>query len=318
MIRLSNGFEFSFAAAAGALGFDGDDGGHGLVKLYKKPHRWLGKLDPRQFAIITKTLTCHQRYGNLRWYAPWRAVRLLRPWSNRSMVNAVALTNPGIDGWLDKYYQRICRKRYKVIVSIQPENKDEAVYMTSALQKRAKAIVGIEINAGCPNVRQTDDDVVKHTVEVFSFVRAFTTLPIIVKLGYHQPWEQICKALDGKADAFDLINAIPWDYLNAKGSPLQKYGYSGSVSGNEIAYYAVEALMEAKRMKLRTPIISGGGVVSYKGSEEQLWSEVRYRFDCGADAIAFGTEFLWNPGGPNRIVKQFGFPPPSFYQPCED
>ena len=61
MIRLSNGREFEYMAASGALAYDGRGW------WWEWPLRWCGLLDPSLFTIVTKTLTRHPRRGNLRW-----------------------------------------------------------------------------------------------------------------------------------------------------------------------------------------------------------------------------------------------------------
>lgn len=76
-------------AASGALAFDGNDW------PWEYPLRWTGLLDPSLFTIVIKTLTRHPRKGNLKLYKPWTCIRFL----SNSAVNAVGLTNPGIEWW---------------------------------------------------------------------------------------------------------------------------------------------------------------------------------------------------------------------------
>jgi len=51
--------------------------------------------DETLFTTVIKTLTLHPRRGNLRWYNPLGCIRLIPG----GTVNAVGLTNPGIDWW---------------------------------------------------------------------------------------------------------------------------------------------------------------------------------------------------------------------------
>src|SRR3989338_3182405 len=91
MITLSSGHSFQFMAASGALAFDG----RGWP--WEWPLRWLGFLDPTLFTIVTKTLTRRPRPGNLRWSHPWSVVKPIGP---LGIVNAIGLTNKGIEWWL--------------------------------------------------------------------------------------------------------------------------------------------------------------------------------------------------------------------------
>lgn len=99
MVTLSNGHSFEFMAASGALAFDG----RGWP--WEKPLRWIGLLKPDLFTIVVKSLTLKPRKGNLRLWKPFGCVRLIR----KGTVNAVGLTNPGIDWWVREVYPGVAR-----------------------------------------------------------------------------------------------------------------------------------------------------------------------------------------------------------------
>lgn len=285
MIQFHNGHKYDYGVASGALSFDGDGW------WFEQPWRWMGILRPEEFTIITKTLTYEPRKGNYRWYAPWRCVRLLE---NRSVVNAVALSNPGYIWWLAHCRRKIAKRGYKVIVSIAPTTASEAVTMVHLLSG-TECIVGIQLNLSCPNVNKLDN--LDYVCTMTRLVRKHCDLPLILKLGYADGPTTICKELDGIVDAFELINAVPYSIIHPHGtSPLLKYGYTGSVSGADITVHARTALIDAKKMKIKTPIISGGGVDSLH--------EARLRETLGADAVNFGSVFIRKPWLPNRIVKE--------------
>src|SRR5882672_8482445 len=124
MITFSNGHQVDFLAASGALGFTGDG------YWWEQPFRRSGLLRPEEFTIVTKTLTYLPKVGNLRWWAPWRCVRLL---GNGNVVNSVGLSNPGYKQWLHESYNQVVRKGYKVIVSIAPTSLYEARNMVTDL-----------------------------------------------------------------------------------------------------------------------------------------------------------------------------------------
>lgn len=294
MIQLY-GHKVMFVASSGALGFDGDDGGHGLVKLWKKPARWLGRLNPKNYLTITKTVTQHPLVGNLKWWCPWRCVRR---WGDEGFINAVGLTNPGIDEWFRLYYPRTVKKGYKIALSIAPKDVGESVRM--AAMTRPANLVALHINPICPNVDHTDQTV-DHYLNIIQAASYSTPKPIIVKLGWRDPYMEIIGKASQYVEAWDLINATPIGQhpgLHESFSPLQKYGLTGAISGPQIAFAACEVLREVKEeYGASVKVISGGGIYTY----EEMKKRVRF----GADALSIGTLFLKDPSEPDRLVARF-------------
>ncbi len=281
MIRFSNGQEIEFFTGSGALGFDGRGW------WWEYPLRWLGLIDPCALAIVVKTLTLHPRRGNLRGYAPWRCVRLLPG----GTVNAVGLTNPGIEGWVRTCYPRMQRMRLQTVVSVYAESVDEATQFARLLAPLH--LTAIELNASCPNVPH--DLAVAHVVAIAQVLRE-ARHPLIVKVGYDQPYVEIAQALEGIAEAVHAINAVPWRLVFPdKPSPLAHLG-GGAVSGEPIRPFVREAVAHL-RQATRLPIIAGGGIYTLRDLEE-LWA-------LGARAFSIGTLFLRAPWRPNRLIRQW-------------
>ncbi len=283
MIRFSNGAQVEFLTGSGALGFDGRGW------WWEYPLRWLGVLNPHDFAIVVKTLTLRPRKGNLRWYAPWRCVRLIRG----GAVNAVGLTNPGVDWWLRTCYPRMRRMNLQIVVSVYPESVEEARAFAQKL--RPLPMTALELNASCPNVAHCEADAVSH-VRAVAQALAETGHPLIVKVGYDQPYVAIAQALEGVAEAIHAINAVPWRIVYPeRRSPLAQLG-GGGVSGEPIRPFVREAI---RRLTQATtlPIIAGGGVYTLHDLQE-LWA-------LGARAFSIGTLFLRAPWLPNRLVRMW-------------
>lgn len=79
MIRFSNGHQFEYMTASGALKFDG------LGYWWEKPFVWAGLMRLELFTIVLRTLTLEPRpypVSNLSWVRPWTWL----PWSSRSCV----------------------------------------------------------------------------------------------------------------------------------------------------------------------------------------------------------------------------------------
>lgn len=333
MIRM-NGYAERWFAGAGALGFDGFDGGHPpLVRLWKAPFRTAGLLDPHRFTVISKTVTLSPRTGRQTNWGFRKYAWPVFPLSQRSMTNAVALTNPGLDAWIAQYYPVAVRRNVRIVLSLHVEDVTEARVM-GHMCKSLKGLCGVQINAGCPNlaahspgVTPTDDEEAAEFTRIIDEFQRHYSGSLLVKFRLGQPWEKMAVALEGRCAGYELINAVPWDAaakLVRDGtlsdmvvdtpSPLQKYGYGGSVSGGRIAYQARAALARYKSLGLKTPVISGGGVVPHPESRKShcgtpsrerisLKSEALTRLAAGAMAVSFSTAFLWEPWGPNRAAN---------------
>lgn len=281
MITLSNGERVEFLTGSGALGFDGRGW------WWEYPLRWIGVLNPHDFAIVVKTLTLRPRRGNLRWYAPWRCVRLIPG----GTVNAVGLTNPGVDWWIRACYPRMRRMGLQIVVSVYPESVAEA--QTFADKLRPLQLTAIELNASCPNVAHCEADAVPHVHSIACALRA-SGHPLIVKVGYDQPYVAIAQAVEGVADAIHAINAVPWRMVYPdRPSPLARLG-GGGVSGEPIRPFVREAVRRLKEAT-QLPIIAGGGIYTLQDLQE-LWA-------LGARAFSIGTLFLRAPWMPNRLVR---------------
>ena len=288
MIKLSNGYSFKYASASGALGYRGD-GWPPVETLY----RWFRILKPNAFTHITKTLTLQPLKGRFSWWRPWVSVRYIRD----GMVNAIALTNPGLAYWINHHYPKAVKRQRKLIVSLAPSGLQEACTMAGMLNL-CPEIVGIELNPFCPNkAAMFTPEEITDLVKLF---RKESLFPLGIKLGWQDPYIGILKSIQYDIDFVDLINACPWDNVFPfEDSPLSKYGYKGSVSGLPITWRAREALQQVKAEFPNLNVLSGGGIYNE--------AEARLRFSMGADAVSFGTIFSqkWftNCAEPNRIVK---------------
>jgi dihydroorotate dehydrogenase (NAD+) catalytic subunit len=284
VIRFKNGHELDFACASGALAWYGE-GWWWEFLFRKKPLSWLGLL-PDDITIIGKTVTYEAIVGNLKWWCPWRCVRLIED----GAVNAVGLTNYGYKWWIKNAY-RIGKR--KVIASIMPKTPPEAAQMAREIS--VCPIVGIEVNLSCPNVDH--DSSIAHVVKIVDAVLDNTDHPVIPKLSYTDPYVDICVALQNRVAAVDLINTVIWTKVFPdKPSPLAKYNLVGGVSGKPIVEYAREAVAKVRMACPKLPIISGGGIDSVE--------EVYARRIIGAGAVTLGTVFLRRPWKPRQIINE--------------
>ena len=283
MITLSNGHQFEFSVASGALGFDGRG------YLWEWPFCVAGLIDPAFFTIVAKTVTLQPRTGNLRWSHPWSVVSWLR---GGGVVNAIGLTNPGIDAWVEQYYPIAKARRWSLAVSIAAEGEAELREMASRLEPLSLPF--IELNASCPN---TASELLENTARVVGLCKALkdaTRHPIVVKLSVVHDYRAIAQATEGVVEAIS-INSVPWEVFDPRSkSPLAKFG-GGGVSGKIAQPFTWKMARELSRTT-KTPVIAAG-----------VWQydDIKKLLNLGAKAVAFGSIFLRYPWRPTRFVKRW-------------
>jgi dihydroorotate dehydrogenase len=280
MIVFSNGWGAEHFTGSGAMAFDG------WGWPWEQPLRWLGLLDPTQFTNVIKTLTMLPRKGNLRWYNPLGCIRPMRG----GAVNAVGLTNLGINWWMEEIGPDVDSEKNPLVGSILGE-LDELVAMAKMLNRFD--LVALEINASCPN---TEADILKNAEKVVRscrMVKRFSRFPLILKLSVVHDLEKIVKAVEGIVEAFS-INSVPWNVIFPdKKSPLAKLG-GGGVSGKIAQPFTWPFAKRLAEMS-SVPVI-GPGVWDF-GDPSKLRA-------LGCKAVSFASVFLCHPWSPNQIVKQ--------------
>lgn len=280
MIKLSNGHSFEYMVASGALAFDG------LGWPWERPLRWVKLLDETLFTTVIKTLTLKLRRGNLRWYNPLGCIRLIPG----GTLNAVGLTNPGIDWWCRKIGPRIDSDKAPVMGSILGEPIELAV-MTSLLN--SFDLVGMEINASCPN---TNDDLLVNTekiIESCKVVKRISRFPVILKLSVVHDVGKIVPRVEGMVEAFS-INSVPWRVVfPGRRSPLAHLG-GGGVSGKVAQPFTWKLVEELSKMT-KTPVI---------GPSVWKFEDIAKLRSLGAKAISFGAIFLRYPWRPTQFVRR--------------
>lgn len=299
MIVFSNGHRFEYMASSGAFAFNG----RGWP--WHCPLRWLRLLDPSHFTIVLKSLTRCPRIGNMSspyWVDPFRAIRILdgegndisfKPWTwakkARGVVNAVGLTNMGIEAWCRKIGPSIEWKKYKLIASIYSEDSTELAAMAWTLNEFP--FMALEINASCPNTSQNLKENYKEVLEGVMKVYQVTRFPIILKLSYIQDYERIARESQNFIEAIS-VNSVPWDVVFPhKESPLARFG-GGGVSGKISHAYTW-------RMVNRIWSLTGMKVIGPVWEFEDLRSVRLY----GAKAVSFGSLHIPFPWRPTQYVE---------------
>lgn len=286
MIKLSNGHEFKYMVASGALAFDGKGW------PWERPLLWFGLIKPELFTVVIKSLTRNPRPGNLRWWKPWTCVRLIRGGS----VNKVGLTNPGVEWWCREVGPTLDFQKFPTAGSIFGDEK-ELVEMAEMLNRFD--IVALEVNVSCPNTGHAIEQA-EMVVNSVKAVKSTSRHPVIVKVSADQDYLTIACGLVGIAEAVSL-NSVPWStvFTNGEQTPLSKLekqvgGGGGGVSGKPAQKHnwaAVEAL--AKQGSI--PVI-GPSIMEFEDMEKLR--------RLGVKAIGFGAIHLRTPWKPTSFINK--------------
>lgn len=284
MITLTNGHKFKFMTASGALAYDG----RGWP--WEKPLGWVNLLDTTLFTNVTKTLTRQRREGNLRWSRPWSVVKSLH---GGGVVNAIGLTNPGIDWWLEAVAPKI-QENFHLVASIEARDEMETAEMIQLLE--GQRIRAIELNLSCPNTKDHADRTTEKIVTIARHAARLSFVPLIAKLSYTQNYTAIAKELSKEAKVQALsVNSIPWAAIFPDcPSPLARYG-GGGVSGRVIQDYTWD-MVEELAIATNIPVI-GPSVWEYE--------DIQRVTDKGAKAVSFGSVFVRHPWRPTAYVRRW-------------
>lgn len=232
-------------------------------------------------AVVTKTVGMTGQPG----YPGPRIAGL----DGNSLINAMGLPNPGVDGYLPEV-REACTRGIVVIGSIMGNSPQE---FASAASKLAPAgVAAIELNVSCPHVGsiyllglQPD-----HVAEVVSAVRGQLSqaLPIWVKLPGSTDYPQLVAvaraAQAAGASAVVAINTLPALVLDVDTQRPVLGGGIGGLSGPAIRPVAIRAVWELHRANLGIPIVGAGGVLTGRDAVEFLLA--------GASAVEIGTGVL--------------------------
>lgn len=284
MITLSNGIQFRFVAASGALGNSGF--GWPVERILGFFSRKL--FDPTLFLVFAKTFGYNPRKGNFRWYNPLGCVRFIKD----GVVNAYGLTNVGRYRWCERYGRIISSKEIPVAVSIfgSPKELGEMATMLNDFDCAA-----VEINGSCPNDDSSLIEKAKLAVRSVEAVKAVTRFPIVFKWSTAQTSiaKTAVREMAGLVQAFS-INSVKWtDIFPDKASPLSHLG-GGGVSGKVAQPFTWSMARLLKSLSDIPVIVPGAWDYSDIAKMEKI-----------GDAVSFGSVFMKYPWWPTGAVRRY-------------
>jgi dihydroorotate dehydrogenase (NAD+) catalytic subunit len=209
---------------------------------------------------------------------------------NGGVVNAVGLSNPGVDWWCKKIGPSVNPTKIPLVASLfgEPEELAEMARMLNGFD-----LVGLEINASCPN---TETCILEDTERVIASCEAVKTnsrLPLILKVSVTHDVSQIVKEVGNLVEAIS-INSIPWAiaFPNRR-SPLEILG-GGGVSGKAAQPFTWGLVQKLTELT----------AIPTVGPSAWDFSDLEKVRSLGAKAISFGSVFLRHPWRPTLYVRK--------------
>ncbi|HBG02010.1 MAG TPA: dihydroorotate dehydrogenase [Firmicutes bacterium] len=241
-------------------------------------------------AVVVKATTLYPRLGN-----PTPRVTEV----TAGMLNAIGLTNPGVDKVLAEELPWLAEENVPVFVNVAGDTPEDYCAVVDRICQASLA-QAIELNVSCPNVQLgglafgVDPRVLQALVED---VRKVCTLPLYVKLSPNVTRIQdlAIAAASGGADGLSLINTLVGMQIDLRTRKPILGNRTGGLSGQAIKPVAVRMVYDvAKEVDL--PIIGLGGIYSGRDAAEFIMA--------GAWAVQVGTANFTDPLACPRIIAE--------------
>ncbi len=202
------------------------------------------------------------------------------------MLNAVGLSNPGLDEMIKEIqlYRKHCKA--PIIASIFGRSIDEFGEVTQRASNAEPDM--IEVNVSCPNVHsefgQPFGDSCPDTAKITQIVKKYAgKIPVSIKLGPHGPGigviAKVCE--ENGADTITAINTVgPGMIIDIDVKKPVLSNLTGGVSGPAILPIAVKSVFEVYK-NVKIPIIGTGGITKSSDAIQMILA--------GATAVGVGT-----------------------------
>jgi dihydroorotate dehydrogenase (NAD+) catalytic subunit len=212
--------------------------------------------------IITKSITPEPRLGS----PPPRTCE-----TSSGMLNAIGLTNLGVDGFIKEKLPFLRTIKTRVIVNVAGRTVDEYVSVVKKLNG-CQGIDMLEINISCPNVKEGGLSFGAKPEGAHQCIRSVkdnTSYPIIAKLSPNvTDIAQIASAVqEAGADAVSLINTLVGMAIDVEKRRPILGNITGGLSGPAIKPVAL-AMVWKVAQAVKVPVIGIGGIMNARDALE--------------------------------------------------
>jgi len=222
-------------------------------------------------AVVSKSISIDAREG-------YRGPIIVKV--DGGYVNAVGLSNPGIDAFVNEL--KSSSIDIPLIVNLVGSTVDEFVSMVKMLDPID--ILAYELNLSCPHVEKVGLEVgddIELVSSIIKGIKGVTSKPVIAKLGLGKTdMISVAKAaVDSGCDAVTAINTVRAMVIDVERCMPVLSNRVGGLSGRSIKPIAVRCVYELYREGI--PVIGCGGVYD--------WSDTIEFILAGASAVQIGS-----------------------------
>ncbi|OGC96035.1 MAG: dihydroorotate dehydrogenase B catalytic subunit [candidate division Zixibacteria bacterium RBG_16_53_22] len=238
--------------------------------------------------IVTKSLTYLPREG----HPPPKVVE-----TDSGMLNAIGLSNVGIDKFIFEKLPFLRQFDTACIVSIAGSRVEEYVKMTERLAE-CDGIAAIEANISCPNVDEGGLEFGAYREpagRVIAEIKRRAKQPVIAKLSPNvTDIVEIAKSVVANgADAISLINTLVGTVIDIEKRSFKLSNKCGGLSGPAIRPVAL-AMVYKVANTVKVPVIGMGGIMTASDAVQFMLA--------GASAVEVGTACFIDPMAPLKII----------------
>ena len=239
--------------------------------------------------IVTKSITLRPREGN----PPPRTVE-----TPCGMLNAIGLTNVGVDRFIKEKLLFLRKLKTRVIVNVAGSTVQEYVDVVKRLN-RCKGIDMLEINISCPNVAEGGLAFGAKPESAYACIKQVkdqAAYPIIAKLSPNvTDIVEIAEAVqEAGADAVSLINTLIGMAIDVEKRKPILGNITGGLSGPAVKPVALAMVWKVARA-VDLPVIGIGGIMNTRDAVEFLLA--------GASMIQVGCGNFVDPQISVKIVN---------------
>jgi len=243
--------------------------------------------------VVTKSITLAPRKGN-------PTPRIVE--TDAGMLNAIGLANIGLERFVSEKIPLLERLGTAVFVNVAGQMIEDYVSVAERLAQE-KAILGLELNISCPNVKQGGISFGTDPAQIREITRAVKAVcgdkPLIVKLT--PTVTDICAtaraAVEAGADALSMVNTFTAMVIDIETRRPVLANRTGGLSGpaiKPIAVYLVSRVYQDVAKPAGVPILGGGGIRNAADAVEFMIA--------GASAVTIGTATFIQPDAALDIV----------------
>lgn len=312
--------------AAGLRGFFGEGYWFHNLPLLRRWYDFVGSTFVAKTATLLQTAGNMPLEGNELYFQPRKQFPscIWVSWRHGIALNAVGLSNPGIDRLLQKGLLNPKYPPYMISFMAVKKTPDERaaecrafVTLLGEAMKRLglKPQTGLQINISCPNAGLDPTHMVHEAMRLLSIAAALD-IPLMIKvsalvpvsaikeISKHEACDAICcsNTIPFGAQPEGFVHGVPWKrYFTDNVSPLAKRGFgAGGLSGAPLLRIVAEWIYRLRDAGIDIPINAGGGILH----PDDVDTLVRAGLQRGRDSVFVGSIAMLRPWRINKVIRR--------------